>query len=61
MLLARATRHRDERPLLRGQDDARLQALLDSRLPRYGEADHRVDAARPAGVVAEEVRRLWLG
>lgn len=49
------------RPLLNGRSATELQALLTSRLPRYGEADHRVDGAGPADEVAEEVIRLWRG
>lgn len=49
------------RPLLQGRSDAELRQLFDSRLPRYGEADHRIDATRPPQEVAEEVLQLWLG
>ncbi|HEY4028054.1 MAG TPA: shikimate kinase [Candidatus Dormibacteraeota bacterium] len=52
---------RADRPLLRGRDEAGLRALLEARLPRYREADHRVDASRPPEVVAEEVFQLWHG
>jgi shikimate kinase len=45
------------RPLARGD----LEALLAERIERYREADHRVDAARPVAVVAEEVMSLWSG
>jgi shikimate kinase len=58
VLLARAGPG-DERPLLRGRDEAGLRALLAAREPRYREADHRVDASRPPEAVAEEVCRLW--
>jgi shikimate kinase len=58
VLLARAGPG-EERPLLRGRDEAGLRALLEARAPRYGEADHRVDASRPPEAVAEEVCRLW--
>ena len=57
-LMARAGPGRD-RPLLGGRGEAELRALLDARLPRYREADHRVDASRPPGEVATEVCRLW--
>lgn len=43
------------RPLAGGD----LEALLERRLPRYREADHTVDAARPAEAVAQEVAALW--
>lgn len=49
------------RPLLNGRSEAELRALLESRLPRYRESDHRVDAGRPPDEVAEEVLRLWRG
>jgi shikimate kinase len=57
-LIARAGPGAD-RPLLRGRGEAELQALLGARMPRYREADHRVDAGRSPEVVAEEVCRLW--
>jgi shikimate kinase len=50
-----------ERPLFGGRSEAELRALLESRLPRYREADHRVDGSRPPEEVAEEVCRLWRG
>ncbi|HEX4215307.1 MAG TPA: shikimate kinase [Candidatus Dormibacteraeota bacterium] len=49
------------RPLLQGRSEEELRRLFDSRLARYGEADHRIDATRDPGVVAEEVLHLWLG
>lgn len=58
-LLARADR--DARPLLGGRSDAELEALYRSRLGRYQEADHRVDATRAPEIVAEEVCALWHG
>jgi shikimate kinase len=57
-LLARAGPGAD-RPLLGGRSEADLRAMLDARLPRYREADHRVDASRPPEAVAEEVALLW--
>lgn len=51
----------EDRPLFGGRTEGELQELLRSRLPRYREADHRVDADRPPGLVAEEVWRLWRG
>ena len=47
------------RPLLAGRSEAEVHRLLDARLPRYREADHRVKADRPADEVAEEVLELW--
>ncbi len=42
-------------------DPERLRQLWLSRLPRYAEADHRVDATRPLELVAEEVWTRWRG
>lgn len=47
------------RPLLTSKSQAELEALLEERRPRYMEALHRVDADRPADVVAEEILNLW--
>jgi shikimate kinase len=47
------------RPLLTSKSQAELEALLEERRPRYMEAVHRVDADRPADVVAEEILELW--
>jgi shikimate kinase len=47
------------RPLFGGRGEAELRALLEARLPRYREADHRVDGSRPPDEVADEVCRLW--
>lgn len=47
------------RPLLTSKSQAELEALLEERRPRYMEAIHRVDADRPADVVAEEILKLW--
>ncbi len=49
------------RPLLAGRDRDQVRALLDTRLPRYREAAHTVDATRPPDHVAEEVAALWNG
>ena len=57
-LLARAGGGTD-RPLLAGRSAAQVRRLLEARLPRYREADHRVRADRAAHVVAEEVLELW--
>jgi shikimate kinase len=59
VLLERADGESGVRPLLSGRSRAQVQALFESRLPRYGAADHRVDAVPAAAVVAEEVYRLW--
>jgi shikimate kinase len=59
-LIARAGPAAD-RPLFGGRGEAELRELLQARLPRYREADHRVDGGRPPEVVAEEVCRLWRG
>jgi len=59
-MMARAGQGTD-RPLLGARGEGHLRALLEARLPRYREADHRVDAFRPPEVVAEEVCRLWSG
>jgi shikimate kinase len=47
------------RPLISGRSRAELEALLERRRPRYRQAVHRVDADRPALVVADEVLGLW--
>jgi shikimate kinase len=47
------------RPLIVNMSQAEVEELYRRRLPRYQEAEHRVDASRPAGEVAEEVLRLW--
>jgi shikimate kinase len=59
LLLARASSREGDRPLLRDRDEPELRTLLESRLARYGEADHRVDGSGTPEAVAEEVCRLW--
>ena len=59
LLMARASIHEGDRPLLRDRDEVELRALLESRLARYGEADHRLDGTGTPEAVAEEVCRLW--
>ena len=59
LLMARASTHEGDRPLLRDRSEAELRALLESRLARYGEADHRLDGSGTPEAVAEEVCRLW--
>jgi shikimate kinase len=49
------------RPLVGHNSKIALEALYVSRLPRYREADHSVDATRQPAEVAEEVLRLWRG
>ena len=49
------------RPLLASRSRAELEALFAERRPRYSEAVHRVDADRPADVVADEILQLWSG
>jgi shikimate kinase len=61
VLLERADGEAGTRPLLAGRSPAQVEALFEARLRRYSSADHRVDAARPAELVAEEVYRLWEG
>jgi shikimate kinase len=59
LLMARAAGRAGDRPLLRDRCEADLRALLDSRVARYGEADHRLDGTGTPEAVAEEVCRLW--
>lgn len=47
------------RPLIVNMSESEVEDLYRRRLPRYEEADHRVDASRPAGDVAGEVLQLW--
>jgi shikimate kinase len=61
LLIARASRHPGDRPLLHDRAEADLRALLASREARYGEADHRLDGSGTPEAVAEEVCRLWPG
>lgn len=59
LLMARAAGHRADRPLLRDRDENGLRALLEARLPRYREADHRLDGSGTPEALVEEVCRLW--
>jgi shikimate kinase len=59
LLMARASINEGDRPLLRDRGEVELRALLESRLARYGEADHRLDGSGTPEAVAEEVCRLW--
>lgn len=47
------------RPLVSGRTAAEVQELYDRRRARYEQAAHRVDGAREAGEVADEVLKLW--
>jgi len=47
------------RPLATGRSRSELEALLEGRRPRYEQASHRVDADRPAQVIADEVLKIW--
>ena len=47
------------RPLIANRTEAEVQDLYRRRLPRYEEADHRVDGTHEAGHVASEVMKLW--
>jgi shikimate kinase len=55
----RARAEAESRPLLDRRSMDEVRALFDSRLSRYREADHRVDATRSPREVAEEVVQLW--
>ena len=54
-------RHLPGRPLLLNRTAADVEALFERRRPRYEQAQHRVDATRDAGSVADEVLKLWSG
>jgi shikimate kinase len=47
------------RPLIAGRGAEEVQALYEKRRARYERAAHRVDGAREAGEVADEVLKLW--
>ena len=47
------------RPLVTGRTAAEVEALYERRRARYEEAAHRVNGAREAGQVADEVLKLW--
>ena len=49
------------RPLIANRTVSEVEALFDRRRPRYEQADHRVDGTLEAGVVADEVLKLWSG
>lgn len=50
---------RSGRPLASGRSREEVLSLFEQRRPRYEQAAHRVDGARPAEVVADEVIKLW--
>jgi shikimate kinase len=52
-------RHLPGRPLILNRTESEVEALFERRRARYEEAQHRVDADRDPGVVADEVLRLW--
>lgn len=47
------------RPLIVNRTEAEMEELYNRRLPRYEQAEHRVDGTRPAGDVAGEIMQLW--
>ena len=47
------------RPLVAGRTSEEVHALYERRRARYEQAEHRVDGAREAGEVADEVLKLW--
>jgi len=47
------------RPLITSRTEPEVRALYDRRRARYEEAMHRVDGTQPAGVLADEVLKLW--
>lgn len=49
------------RPLIAGRTAQEVRALYEKRSARYEQAAHRVDGARDAGAVADEVLELWSG
>jgi shikimate kinase len=53
--------HLPGRPLFFNRTKSEIEALYELRLARYQQADHRVDATRAAGDVADEVLKLWSG
>lgn len=52
-------RHIGGRPLILNRSQAEVEELFERRRSRYEQADHRVDGTRDAGVVADEVLKLW--
>jgi shikimate kinase len=53
--------HLAGRPLIMNRSASEVEALFNRRRARYEQADHRVDGTREAGVVADEVLKLWSG
>ena len=50
---------RPGRPLIAGRKAAEVQELYERRRARYEHAAHRVDGAREAGEVADQVLKIW--
>ena len=51
--------HLSGRPLIARRSREDVEALFESRRPRYEQATHRVDGNRDAAEVASEVMSLW--
>jgi shikimate kinase len=51
--------HLPGRPLIFNRTESEVEALFEQRRARYEQAQHRVDATRPASDVADEVLTLW--
>jgi shikimate kinase len=51
----------ENRPLIAGRLRREVADLFERRRPRYEEAAHRVDAARPPDEVATDLLALWPG
>lgn len=47
------------RPLIFNRTESEVEALFERRRSRYEQAEHRVDGTRDAGLVANEVLKLW--
>lgn len=47
------------RPLIFNRTESEVEELFEQRRRRYEQALHRVDGTREAGVVADEVTKLW--
>ncbi len=47
------------RPLASGRSREEVESLFELRRPRYEQALHRVDGARPPPEVADEVIKIW--
>jgi len=51
--------HLPGRPLAFNRTAAEVERLFERRRARYEEASHRIDATAEAGLVADEVLKLW--